>query len=43
MNISCTVDWNDDDMLWNSSKEDGDVRKEFEKDEGTDFDSNTDW
>jgi hypothetical protein len=35
----------DDDMLWNGSKEDGDVRSECEGDEGTDCeggDSDTD-
>jgi hypothetical protein len=26
----------DDDMLWNGSKEDGNVRSQCEKDEGTD-------
>jgi hypothetical protein len=33
-------------MLWNGSKEDGDVSSECEQDEGTDYedgDSDTDW
>jgi hypothetical protein len=33
---SNAVDVTDDDMLWNSSKEDGDVGSEYEEDEGTD-------
>jgi hypothetical protein len=33
---SNTVDENDDDMLWNGSKEDGDVKSEYEEDEATD-------
>jgi hypothetical protein len=43
--ISNAMDETDDDMLWNGSKEDGDVRSEWEGDEGTDCeggDSNTD-
>jgi len=35
-----------DDMLWNDSEEDGDVRSERYKDEGTDCEdggSDTDW
>jgi hypothetical protein len=43
--ISNTVDGTDDDMLWNGSEEDGDVRSECEEDEGTDSedgDSDTD-
>ena len=35
-----------DDMLWNGSEEDGNVRSECEEDEGTaceDGDSDTDW
>jgi hypothetical protein len=32
-----TVDETDDDMLWNGSEEDGNVRSECETDEGTDF------
>ena len=33
--ISNAVDENDD-ILWNGSEEDGNVRTEFEEDEGTD-------
>jgi len=36
----------DDDMLWNGSEEDGNVRNECEEDEGTywlDGDSDIDW
>ena len=36
---SNAVDGTDDDVLWNDSKEDGDVRSECEEDEGTDCDS----
>jgi hypothetical protein len=39
------VDGTDDDMFWNDSEEDGDVRSECEKDEDTDYedgDSDTD-
>ena len=39
--IHCT-----DDMLWNGSKQDGNVRRECEEDEGTDCevgDSDTEW
>ena len=35
-----------DDMLWNGSQEDGNVRSWCEEDEGTDYeegDSDTDW
>ena len=35
-----------DDMLWNDSEEDGNVRREYEEDEGTDCedgDSDTAW
>jgi len=35
-----------DDMLWNGSEEDGNVRRESEEDEGTDCedgDSDTEW
>jgi hypothetical protein len=42
---SNVVDGNDD-MLWNDSKEDGDVRSEFDADESTeckDRESGTDW
>jgi hypothetical protein len=44
--ISHAVDGTDDDMLWNGSEEDVNVRSECEEDEGTDFedgDSDTDW
>ena len=44
--ISNTVDGTDDDMLWNDSEEDGDVRSECEEGEGTDCedgDIGTDW
>jgi len=44
--ISNTVDGTDDDMLWNGSEEDGDVRGEGEGDEDTDCedgDSDTEW
>jgi hypothetical protein len=44
--ISDPTDEADDDMLWNSSEEDGNVRSECEEDEGTDCedgDSDTDW
>ena len=40
------MDGTDDDMLWNGSEEDGDVRSECEEGEGTDCedgDSGTDW
>ena len=43
---SNVVDGTDDNMLRNDSEEDGDVRSECEKDEGTDCedrDSDTDW
>jgi hypothetical protein len=36
----------DEDMLWNESEEDGNVRSEWEKDEGTDhedIDGDTVW
>ena len=33
--ISNAVDGTDNDILWNSSAKDGDVRSECEKDEGT--------
>ena len=44
--ISNAVDETDDDMLWDGSEEDGDVRSECEEGEGTDCedgDSDTDW
>jgi hypothetical protein len=44
--ISNMVDETDDDMLWNGSKEDGNIRSECEEDEGTeceDGDSDTNW
>jgi len=44
--ISNQIDETDDDMLWNGSEEDGNVRSECEEDEGTDCedgDSDTDW
>ena len=40
------TDGTDDDMLWNGSEEDGNVRSECEKDEVTDCDdgeSDTEW
>ena len=42
----CAVYETDDDMLWNGSEVDGNVRGEFEEGEGTDSkhgDSDTDW
>ena len=42
--MSFAVDGTDDDMLWNGSEEDGDVRSECEEDEGSgceDGDSDT--
>ena len=43
--ISITVDETDDDMLWNESEEDGDVRSRCVKDEDNDCegDSDTEW
>ena len=44
--ISNAMDRTDDDMLWNGSEEDVDVRGECEEDEGTDCrhgDRNTEW
>jgi hypothetical protein len=44
--ISNAVDGTDDDMLWNGSKEDGDVRNECEVYDSTDCedgDSDPDW
>jgi hypothetical protein len=40
------MDENDDDMLWNGSEEDGNVKSECEEYKGTDCedgDSNTGW
>jgi len=34
--ISNTMDGTDDDMWWNGSEEDGNIRRECEEDEGTD-------
>jgi hypothetical protein len=34
--ISKAMDGTNDDMLWNGSEEDGDVRSQHEEDEGTD-------
>jgi hypothetical protein len=39
--ISNAVDGTEDDMLWNDSEEDGEVRCECKEDE--DSDSDTDW
>jgi len=44
--IPNAMDGTDDDMLWNDSEEDGDVRSEHYEDEGTDCedgDSDTNW
>ena len=44
--VSNEMDGTDDDMLWNGSEEDGNVRSEYEEDEGTnceDGDSDTEW
>ena len=44
--VSSAMDETDDDMLWNGSKEDGNVRGECEEDENTASeggDSDTDW
>ena len=44
--ISNAMDGTDDDMLWNSNEEEGNVRNECEEDEGTDCedgDSDSDW
>jgi hypothetical protein len=41
-----TVDEKDDNMLWNGSEEDGNVRSECEEDEDTNYEdggSDTDW
>jgi hypothetical protein len=42
----CMSNGSDDDMLWNDSEEEGDVRRKCEEDEGNDCedgDSVTDW
>jgi len=42
----CMPNGSDDNMLWNDSEEDGDVRRKCEADEGTDCEdgeSVTDW
>jgi hypothetical protein len=42
----CTSNVMDDDMLWNGTEEDGNVRIECEEDEGTDCEggkSDSDW
>jgi hypothetical protein len=44
--ISKAVDGTDDNMFWNDSEEDGNVRSECDEDEGTDCedgDCDTDW
>jgi hypothetical protein len=44
--IPSGVDGNEGDMLWNDCDEGGDVRNEWEEDEGTDFEdlnSDNDW
>jgi hypothetical protein len=44
--MSNAMDGTDDDMLWNCSEDDGNVRSECEEDEGTDCedrDSDTYW
>jgi hypothetical protein len=44
--ISNGIEGTDDDMLWNGSEEDGNVRSEHEEDEGTDCEdgeSETEW
>jgi hypothetical protein len=44
--IQCRVGGTDEDMLWNESEEDGNVRRECEEDEGTgheDVDGDTVW
>ena len=33
--IASAMDGTDDDMLWNGSKEDGEIRRKCEEDEGT--------
>jgi hypothetical protein len=44
--ICSALDETDNDMLWNGSEEDGNIRSECEEDEDTDCDngdSDTDW
>ena len=44
--LSNAPDENDDDMLWNGSEQDGNVRSKCEEPEGTDCedgDGDTDW
>jgi hypothetical protein len=44
--MSSAMDGSDDDTLWDDSEEDGNVRIEYEEDEGTDCedgDSETGW
>jgi hypothetical protein len=44
--MSNSMDGTEDDMLWNESEENGNVRSECEKDEGTDCedgDSDSPW
>ena len=44
--VSTAVDGTDDELLWNDSEEDGNVRSECEGDEGTDCEdghSDSDW
>jgi len=43
---SKALDGTDDAMLWNDNEKDGDVRSEYQEDEGTDCDnggSDTNW
>ena len=44
--LSIALDETDDDMLWNGSAQDGNVRSKCEEDEGTDCEdrkTETDW
>ena len=44
--LNNAVDETDDDKLWNGSEDEGNVRSEYEEDEGTvceDGESDTDW
>jgi len=44
--VSNGMDGTDDDMLWNGSEQDGNIRSECAEDKGTDCedgDSDTDW
>jgi len=44
--ISSAVDWTDDNMLWNGSEDDGNVRSECDEDKGLDCEdvySDSDW